>query len=524
MNYSHAQRIPTRLRQRVALLTAIATLGALITAGTVYIQRTPALSTQALFASAEEAYLAFRLGNIEPPPPSGKNAAAVPVLTYHRIVSDSSDLNNVSKSRFQDQMITLKEAGWETVTLQEFEEFMEGQRSLPERSFLLTFDDGAKDSFYPVDPILAALGYEATNFIIVESSNTPHSTYYLNPREIERMLATGRWSIGSHSYDGHRPYPADEKGTEGIFFADRLWIADEKRLETEDEFRRRIRDDLTRSKTALEAAYHLPIRSFAFPLGNETGINGANNFTEGSALTETEAGAIYDFGYLQLDYQRYMTNFPRTHATSAPTLTDDFRVFRVHVDYDWDGARVLEILENTLQKPLPFEDDFTENHGWIASWGRMELGRNNMQLEAIPNTTSASVFLDGTGRWDNYSYDATISWERGHVIVLGDVVHADNYRSCVFSPGMVRIQETIGGVTQTLKEVANENIAYGGNVSVGIRNHGRVTECTWDFASIAEEYTRHFTGGIGIQVWDESPGAARLTVSSIIARPYATPN
>lgn len=517
MNHVHARLPRSQTSHRISLLFTIAILAVLISAGTVYIQRTPALSTRAMFASAQEALLSYQLAGIKPAPASGKNAVSVPVLTYHRIVSDSSDINNVNASNFKDQMLSLKKAGWETVTLQEFEEFIEGKRTLPERSFLLTFDDGAKDSFYPVDPILSALGYEAVNFIIVESSEIPHTTYYLTPREIDRMLATGRWTIGSHSNDGHHPYPVDGSGKTGIFFADRLWIPEAKRVETDAEFTTRVSDDLRTSKNALENRYKLPIRSFAFPLGNETGLNGANNFPEGSAITEAEARKIYQFGHLQLDNQRFQTNFPRTHV-GVQTPADDFRVFRVHVDYDWDGARVLSILENTLLKPIPYEDDFSENHGWLPSWGAVEIGRNNLQLAAASDSTSASAFLDGTALWNNYSYDATVNWQSGHVLVLGDVIYAGTYRACVFSPGTVRIQETVNGTTRTIKEVQNPAIAYGDSVSVGIRSRGAVTECAWDFASIVEEYSRKWTGGIGIQVWNESSGSARLTVSSVIVR------
>lgn len=518
MSYAAQRTARTQSKQRVFLLFAIAALAVLISAGTVYTQRTPALSTRAMFASVQEAFLSYQLSDIPHAPPSGKDAVSVPVLTYHRIVSDSSDINNVTASNFKDQMVSLKKAGWETVTLQEFEEFIEGTRTLPERSFVLTFDDGARDSFYPVDPILAALDYEAVNFIIVKSSEIPHTTYYLTPREIDRMLATGRWAIGSHSNDGHRPYPVDDTGKTGIFFADRLWITDASRLETDAEFTARVEEDLATSKKTLEEKYSRPIASFAFPLGNETGLNGANNFPEGSALTEAEARKLYRFGHLQLDNQRFQTNFPRT-GTTTTSPADDFRVFRVHVDYDWDGARVLSILENTLLKPIPYEDDFAEDHGWLPSWGSVEIGRNNLQLAATPDTTSASAFLDGTALWDNYSYDAAVNWQNGHAIVLGDVVYAGTYRSCVFSPGVVRIQETVNGLTRTLKETANPAIAFGDSVRIGMRSHGKVTECAWDFTSVAEDYSRQWTGGIGVQVWDETPGRARLTVSSVIVRP-----
>jgi len=240
---------------------------------------------------------------------SNAPAQAIPVLTYHRIVNDGNDTSNVTVALFRDQMRKLKDAGWNTVTLKEFESYMRGERSLPEKSFLLTFDDGAKESFYPVDPILQSLGYNAVIFVIVQSSNTPKSTYYLSPQELTQMLRTGRWEIGSHSYDGHHPYLTNT-GDNGIFFADKLWLTDQNRLETDQEFTDRVRADLTRAKSELNSTYGGPIDTFAFPLGNETGIAGAGNFPEGAAITTEVAKSIYKFGFLQGDYQEYTPNFP----------------------------------------------------------------------------------------------------------------------------------------------------------------------------------------------------------------------
>lgn len=458
---------------------------------------------------------------------STASAPGIPVLTYHRVL-DREDVNNITVTRFREQMRTLKNAGWETISLQEFEDFMAGTKELPEKSFLLTFDDGAKDSFFPVDPILRELGYEASIFIIVESSKTPESTYYMTPEEIRFMLRTGRWSIGSHSYDGHRPYAVDTAGNTGIYFADRIWNKSMGRLETPEEFTARVRDDLTKSKQELEATYSVPIRTLAFPLGNETGILGANNYPEGAAITQNEASQLYDYGFVQLNNHTFTYNFPsQKTSVFAPAferttdrLSTDFLVYRIHVDYDWTGERLLSIMENGRAKKLPFEDDFTTNTGWISSWGMLELGRNNFTLQAEPSMTSASAFLDGTALWDNYTFDISARWQQGFALVLGDVLDSKTYHSCAFSPGEVRIQRTINGETQTLKEVRNESIQYGDNVRMGIRVHGTVVECTWNFASVAEEYSRDFSGGVGIQAWDPSVGTASLQVSSVIARPF----
>lgn len=458
---------------------------------------------------------------------SDRNASSIPVLTYHRVVDDANDVNNITVSRFRDQMTTLKDAGWQAVSLTDFEAFMRGEKELPEKSFLLTFDDGAKQSFYPVDPILKSLGYHAAIYIIVQSSYTPESTYYLSPEEIRWMLKTGRWAIGSHSYDGHRPYPTDAGGGDAIFFADRIWNTDAGRLETPEEFTARVREDLTNARTTLEETYAVPIDTFAFPLGNETGIRGANNFPEGASITEDTARSLYTWGFVQTNNQTYTFNFPRTTtATFSPPfpftadrLSADFLVHRIHVDYDWNGARLLSIMENGRAKNLPYDDDFSQNRGWIPAWGSLETGRNNLQLAAANSITSASTFLDGSALWDDYSFDASINWSGSHVSLLADVIDSKTYHSCAFSEGVVRLQQTVNGETTTLKETHDARITYGENVRPGIRVHGSVIECTWEFASIVEDYSRTFSGGVGLQIWDPQPGTARVQVSSVLVRP-----
>lgn len=482
------------------------------------------LGNTRMFAAASSA---LGLGGDIAPETSDRRAPALPVLTYHRIVSDENDENNVTISRFRDQMTTLYDAGWHAITLPEFERFMAGSE-LPERSFLITFDDGAKQSFYPVDPILKSLGMNASIFVIAESSKTAESTYYLTPEELKRLLSTGRWSIGSHSYDGHRPYGTDPSGNTGIFFADKLWIKDSNRAETDQEFTARVRNDLAHSRAELESTYGVPINTFAFPLGNETGVEGANNFPEGATITEREARALYDWGFLQTNDQGFTFNFPKysadsplsSFATTSQRLASDFIVRRIHVDYDWDGARLLSILENGLAKMLPYEDDFSQNRGWISAWGSLEYGRNNLTLAADPEITSASAFLDGSALWDDYSFEASINWEGNHVLLIADVLDSKTYHSCAFSEGTVRIQRTVDGMTHFLQEKKDPRIRYGSAAHLGIRVHDSVIECTWDFESIVEDYSRDFSGGVGLQVWNPNVGAARLQVSSLIVRPY----
>jgi peptidoglycan/xylan/chitin deacetylase (PgdA/CDA1 family) len=455
------------------------------------------------------------------------NAKGIPVLTYHRIVQNPNDTSNVSITTFRDQMSTLKKAGWQAVSLEDFEAYMEGKKELPARSFLITFDDGAKESFYPADPILQAFDYHAAIYVIAASSQIPESIYYLSPEELRWILKSGRWSIGSHSYDGHRPYVTDADNNKGVFFADRIWAEDANRLETPDEFTARVHTDLTKSKEILESTYGVPVNTFAFPLGNETGIEGANNFPAGAAVTEAQARSIYKLGFLQTNNQQFTFTFPISNTASSSNVTDatrnmlatNFLVRRIHVDHDWDGARLLSIMENGRMKDLPFEDDFSTNTGWITAWGSLDIGRNNFTLTAVEGLGGASTFLDGSELWDNYSFDATANWHNDYLFVMADVINSKTYDSCVFSPGLVRIQSVVNGEARTLAEHKDPAINYSDTARAGIRVHGNVIECTWNYGLLVEAYERAHSGGVGLQIWSDIPGSAQLQVSSVIARP-----
>src|SRR3989338_7031244 len=132
-----------------------------------------------------------------------ETANLVPILLYHGIL-DKSDGENVLLKDFKEQMFALKRNGWNTITIEELHGYIDEGKKLPNKSFLLTFDDGRKDSYYPVDPILKALDYRATIFIITEHSlGKTKNNYYLSENELKKMAKSGRWDIQAHTKEGH---------------------------------------------------------------------------------------------------------------------------------------------------------------------------------------------------------------------------------------------------------------------------------------------------------------------------------
>ena len=434
-------------------------------------------------------------------------AAGIPVITYHRLVDDP-DGANITFDNFKDQMETLRAAGWDTITLAEYEAYMRGDITLPEKSFLLTFDDGAKQSYYPVDPILKNLGFNAVNYIIVGDSLRDETTYYLSPQEIKNMLATGRWEIGSHSYAGHTPYAVDAAGSEGHFFSDKIWLSAENRIEDDEEFRARIAKDLAGSKYALEETYGTEIHGFAFPFG-DTGETSAN-YPESHSVVIEEAERVYDYAWVQPGVGEFTYNYP--HAAS-------FLMRRIRVGPDWNGQRLVEELNRGLGKPIPYEDTLTTDNGWHRTWGTVQFVPDALLFQANPQASGASAFLDGTGAWENYEATFTGDWSRGYVIAMADLKDAQHYRACAFHTGEVSVQSISGDSRETLAKFDAPSVTHGHGVQIGIRTKDGVVQCLFGGRVVAE--ARGITptqGGIGLQVWNESPDNAEFAATSLSVR------
>ena len=100
--------------------------------------------------------------------------SAIPVLVYHGIgpegdFSNAADASyGIDAEDFATQMTEIRHAGYQTVHLQTFLDFVSGKPvDLPPRPLLLTFDDGRADSWTGADSILRELHFNAVMFVDV---------------------------------------------------------------------------------------------------------------------------------------------------------------------------------------------------------------------------------------------------------------------------------------------------------------------------------------------------------------------
>jgi peptidoglycan/xylan/chitin deacetylase (PgdA/CDA1 family) len=137
--------------------------------------------------------------------PLPPDRSAVPVLLYHGIGPPSDFANaadagyGVDAYDFAKQMTMIKHAGYQTIGLQTFVDFVRGKRvTLPPRPLLLTFDDARGDSWTGSESILKKLHFTAVMFVDVGrvSACDPE---YLTWDELRAMQHTGRWNNQLHA-------------------------------------------------------------------------------------------------------------------------------------------------------------------------------------------------------------------------------------------------------------------------------------------------------------------------------------
>lgn len=170
------------------------------------------------------------------------NSSQIQVLCYHHNYSGKNTFAgfNVTPKNLEKQFRYLFEQGFKSISLAMLDSYLSnpGYR-LPEKSIILTFDDGIKSNLTTVLPLLKKYKFKAVLFIypgVISGRNK----YYLNWKQLGKLARSGHFEIGSHSLN-HPRLPEHSA--------------------------REIRRQLNKSKSILERKLGIKIISFAYPFG-----------------------------------------------------------------------------------------------------------------------------------------------------------------------------------------------------------------------------------------------------------------
>lgn len=125
-----------------------------------------------------------------------------PILVYHYVEYVTDEKDTIRKSLntppylFIKQIETLKNAGYTFITASELIDMLDGKIKLPQKPVLITFDDGYRDFYTDVFPILKKYNVKTTAYIISGFLDRPN---YLFTWQLKQVARSGLVEIGAHT-------------------------------------------------------------------------------------------------------------------------------------------------------------------------------------------------------------------------------------------------------------------------------------------------------------------------------------
>jgi peptidoglycan/xylan/chitin deacetylase (PgdA/CDA1 family) len=184
--------------------------------------------------------------------------ASVIALCYHNI-EDGSKMRalTISVAEFEKEMQAIKDNGFTVIPMQDFLAWRRGEKSLPNKSCIITIDDGWVSAYNNAWPILKKFNYPFTLFIYINYVGTGGKS--MSWDQLAEMRDAGA-DIESHTYshaDLKKPGAlVDKKAADGI-------RNDIKTL-GEDGW---LRKEIIGSKEVLEKKLGIKCNAFAYPFG-----------------------------------------------------------------------------------------------------------------------------------------------------------------------------------------------------------------------------------------------------------------
>jgi peptidoglycan/xylan/chitin deacetylase (PgdA/CDA1 family) len=172
-------------------------------------------------------------------------SAVVPVFVYHHVKPNPDNYIAISPETFEAQLRALKDRGFTGITPEQLGAAIAGKAPLPPKPVLLTFDDGRKNQLRYAVPLLKKYGFTATFFIYPKAIIAGSSSFMT--RTDLKSLADQGFSVESHTW-AHARLRRD-------------------RGESVAAFEKRVKSELTKPKSWLEAITGKPVRYLAYPLG-----------------------------------------------------------------------------------------------------------------------------------------------------------------------------------------------------------------------------------------------------------------
>ena len=174
----------------------------------------------------------------------------IPILCYHRFThqSSSTDRLDMPQVKLRQQLQYLLDQGYQIIALRELESYWKGEKDLPEKSAVITIDDGYRSVYEVAYPLFKEFSIPVTLFVYTDFVGAPMA---INWNEAKEMNDSGLVDIQSHS-KSHASLVIPEES------------------EPEREFLQRITHEVHYPKAMVERKIGNKVTLFSYPYGDSS--------------------------------------------------------------------------------------------------------------------------------------------------------------------------------------------------------------------------------------------------------------
>lgn len=263
-------------------------------------------------------------------------SGAVAVLLYHGL-TETEWIDIPSTALMREQLTALREAGFRFIAAHEISSCLAAHPApagdlatvAPERVACVTFDDARRDAMRLGTPLSRELDIPFYMHVPVGYVERNHP-FIAGWDDLRRDAQAGRWHYGSHALDAHDPKPENPEGVPVHPLANRLWLTDANRAETEQEYLARLDVEYRTSheRMAKELASPEEQNAIAYPFG-DIGQLSHCNVTNAPQLNLKLAAQYYRQAFIQSHFgYAVRSDNPLLYQRTEPYRTESGAALR----------------------------------------------------------------------------------------------------------------------------------------------------------------------------------------------------